>query len=375
MIISIQATQLVLTREEILQAIPKETLEKIKRKNNHPFFQAYTIIQEGLSKPKSLNSSEQKPIYWIKEVVKKAADMVKKGLQFFAGHNKDNSTVNRKELGRVVGRLEKIIKGKLNQIVIGYFPDKSKIKDFDVCSIEADVIVGSINNDIDIAKSLKEIKGIALANSSVEKPAFTGAIRLASLQCFEGDSNINVLEKNKGDKKMTYEEYLNAPFDYLERALRDRKVFPSQVFSKEDIKKDHSFMEEFKRLDTLTKENEALKKELNDEKEARKKDDFENKKLNAKSRLETLLPENLTDKQRKFIGKKFNPDKLEDLSDEGLKKEIENLKNEYKDYAEVFGISTEDSVEEGSSSDKDKLTVGDNVSIEDSIVKDIVEGE
>ena len=349
-------------------------MKSILKTNKHPFFQAYSIMQEGLSKPQEVGKKISKPIYWIQDVVNKVKTVIKKGLQFFQYHNDDNSTNNRPEIGKVVGQLQKMIKGKLNQIVIGYFPDKSKVKDFDICSIEADVMVKEFDQNFDIAQSIKDISGIALSKSSNENPAFPGAVRLASLQCFEGDSEQSiVLEKDKttGEKKMTYEEFKNADFSWIKRAIDDRKIYPSQLYTKDQIKSDNNFLEDFKKLEKF----EGLQKELLDEKEARKNDKLNFDRLSAKQRLEKLIPENLTDKQKLFIKKKFNAEVLEDLSDDNLKVEIDNLKKEYKEYAEVFGEKVEESNDGQQLNQDEGLTVDNGQSVEDSILDDIMKGE
>jgi hypothetical protein len=81
------------------------------------------------------------------------------------------------------------------------------------------------------------------------------------------------------------------------------------------------------------------------------------------------LPEGLTDKQKQFVEKKFNPDNLEDLSDDGLKKFSSDALNEYKDMAEIFGNESKGS-DDNSGTGSDGLS-GDTKATDEEIVNHI----
>ncbi|HDY87479.1 MAG TPA: hypothetical protein ENH82_05095, partial [bacterium] len=184
MLVQIQASVANLSADEIAQAIPPEIMQKIKAANQSPYFQAYSLAKEGMSKPRVIGEG-QKQIAWPRKAVETLGTVIKTGLQFFFGHNSDNSTNGRRSMGQVVGKIAKNIGGALNQIVIGYFPNRSEAEKNNICSIEADVEMTDIPGGMSIAEKVISITGIALANSTQEQPAFAGAVRLGSLQCFE----------------------------------------------------------------------------------------------------------------------------------------------------------------------------------------------
>jgi hypothetical protein len=177
-----------LSEQEILEKIPKEVLNKIKEKDQHPFFQVYSICHPGKSKPKMLDTEKQEPIHWTTKAVQSLKNIVLKGIKFFGPHNKDNSTENRESYGEVVANYEKEINGKLNHLVIGYFPDRGKVLDKDIVSQESIWNIVKKAGEL-VADSVEKITGIAMANSKNESPAFEGAQRLGILQCYKSDEN------------------------------------------------------------------------------------------------------------------------------------------------------------------------------------------
>lgn len=207
--------------------------------------------------------------------------------------------------------------------------------------MEADIYTDNEN----IVGDVNEISGIALGSSNMENPAFPGALRLGTVQCFdEGGENQNQRQKEK-DMALTFEE--------VKKAVREMNIHPWQLFDLDDIKNDRIFSKTFTELESLRNENTTLKKE---------KDDIENKSKDAirqldvsksKEKLNTFM-EDLTDKQKKFITARFKPENLEDLTDDGIKKFVENTKKEFADTAKLFGeeaVTTTKSGEQTSEED------------------------
>ncbi len=245
----IECFNLTMTADEIIKYIPEDTYKEIKQKNEHPFFQAYSIIQNGISRPRDIESNTFKPIEWGKDVILKLKGIVKKGLQFFVGHNSDNSTEKRKSIGEVIADFQKNIGDKLHHIVVGYFPNREEAQKYDVCSIEADILTEEYP-DMSIARKIKDITGIALGNSQIDKPAFKGALRLGSVQAF-GDDSDSGKDKNQGPDKnkrkeipMTYEE--------IKQAVKGMNIFPNQLFTEDEIRNDREFGKIFDKVDELS---------------------------------------------------------------------------------------------------------------------------
>ena len=296
--------ELNLSPDELKNSIPEEKLKALKGKG---ILQAYTLAHEGVSQPKVLGAGKQ-VLKWPRAVIRTIAEKIKEGTKFFLGHGETNDHTGRESVGEIVSSFVKEIGGRLSHIIVGHFPNAEKVQDMDVCSMEADVYTDPEN----IVGDVNEISGIALGSSDKENPAFPGALRLGTVQCF-GET------KKKENEIMNFEE-------------------ARQLFSLDDIKNDREFGKLFTDNETLKTENEKLtkeKKEIGDKSaEAIRSLDVSN----ANKKLETFLVD-LTDKQKSFITKRFNPENVENLTDEGLKEFVENTKKEFAETAKLFGAS------------------------------------
>lgn len=254
-------------------------------------------------------------------------------MKLYSGHNEDNSTTGRESVGEVVGSLVKEIGGKVKTIAIACMD--SLENNFDVCSIEANVY-----EENGIVSGVESITGIAVANSSNEQPAFEGARRLTPIQCFESVEEPPTLGDRK-NMEITLKDLLSVPKDMFKQAVKERNFFPQQLFELEDMENDKVFGSVFKEKNELAKKAETLENEFNMFKESTAKEKKEFIKLNAKDTLMKTLPEGLTESQKAFITKGFDPDKIESLDEENLKSFVDSSLNEYNEYAKIFGGKTE----------------------------------
>lgn len=258
---------------------------------------------------------------WPKAVIHRLAQKIQAGTKFFVNHNADNSHENRISVGEVIKSYIKDIGGKISNIIIGHFPNNENIKDMDVCSVEAEIYTDERN----IVGDIENVTGIALGNSNESHPAFPGAVRLAAVQCFN--------TSGEGEKTVTFEE--------VKKAIKDMNIHPWQLFNEEDLKNDREFGKIFERVSKAESENERLTKELKESKEASQ--DAEKKALasSAKSRLDEKMGEGYTEKQKRYIKERFDPEQLQDLSDQGLDKFLESAREDFSKTAKLFGVSEE----------------------------------
>lgn len=334
-------------QNEILSMIDPATLEDIKAKDSHPYFQAYVLAHEGISQPKILGEVEQKPIHWTKQAIQSLKSVINKGVKFFKGHNKDNSTSNRPTMGEVVSSTLKEIGGKLSHVVVGYFPPESReeAKSMDICSQEAEWNLFEEAGKL-IADSVEKLSGIALGNSQKEKPAFSGARRLGFIQAFENiDEGGSPNQENLGNKGHEMSDTINN-FHQLVDAVKKFNVHPSQLFSLNDLKKDHEYAEFFQSVKETENKLNELKSKHETLEEDYKKINKEVELSTAQKRLETLITTGelkLTDNQTKFIKNSFdkNKDKI-DISDDGLQGYISAQLDNYK---EIVGLIKPESPE------------------------------
>ena len=343
---------------DIMSHIDKETLAKIRERDSHPFFKAYAIAHEGYSTPRVIGEGQQK-IFWPREAIQSIAKAVKKGIKFFKGHNEDNSIEGRPYLGRIVASTEKEINGKLHSIVIGYFNprNRSEVKKYNICSMEAVWNLVKQGAQL-VGESMHKLSGIALGNSKEESPAWSGAKELAMVQAFE-----TIKEKEEEVVEMPEE----LKFADVKQWVKDHVVHPSQLYTLDEIQKDHKFMDEFKKMeDKVIELDDALKK-ITKLEEENKSIKLTQQKTTLNDRLTTLgTDQKWTDKQKAFIMN--NVDLLTDYSDEALSKYVEMQKALYQKNAPVFGIDTEISLTDGKqhSGDSKDFTKAENNELLDS---------
>lgn len=316
------------TDQEILSLIPEEELSRIKEKDSHPFFQVFSICHSGISRPKILGETKQTPIEWTKRAVQSLKNIVLRGVKAFIGHNKDSSTNNRKAVGQVVHSFEKEIDGVPHHLVIMYHAPKDKeiAKEFDICSQEGDWNLLDYGKKY-VADTVNKITGIAFGKSSQDKPAFSGAIKLGMVQAFDnpGEPGEN---RDTGDVKMPLK------FEEVKQAVRDLNIFPRQLFTEQDLKSDTEFSKFFEKLETVEKENKALKEENEKTKQEKEKLEKENQAATVKQRFGELVKEKkLTDQQREFMDIEFSSF-TGDMDDKSLTKFIDDNLPKYKMYAE-----------------------------------------
>lgn len=331
------------SQNEIINMIPVNILNEIKQKDQHPFFQVYSIAHEGISNPRLMDMPEEqsKPIHWTRKAIQSIKNIVLKGVKCFKGHNPTNDNqIKENEVGEVIHNFEKEINGKLHHLAITYHPkDKVEIaKSMDACSHEGfwNFIVTPLEV---IAETIDNISGIALIKSNEQKPGFADAKRQGFVQALDADGG-EPSKNGGGEPSKTKDKPMNLN-DVIEY-VKINKVNPAQLgFTLEDIKKDREFNSIFAELENLEKDKQKLEddnKILTEENLKIKKD---NQKNTAVNRLEKLSVEmELTETQKEFVKNSFNEDmqELEDYSDESIKKYI-NIQT--KALARALGNNTD----------------------------------
>ena len=331
-----------LSSVDIMAMIPGDVLTRIKAVDEHPFFQAYSICHEGIANPTILGDTA-KPVHWFKRAVQSIKNKIVKGINFFIGHNEDSSTEGRESVGEVIADTQKEINGKLHHIVIGYFPDKSKVQEMDVCSQEANWNLLEYAGHF-VADTLDKITGIALANSEQEAPAFENAKRLASVQALEYNEEAGKAKDTGKVLKETRMDITTIPFNELVQEVHRRNSFPSQIFKIEDIKKDKEFNSVYTELEALKKTVEDKDSKINTLEEEKTGLSQELMTSTAKPRLDKILnnPDKpLTDEQRNFISKSFEKIDIDDVTDEGLQKFADRKLTDFQILEEIKSGKTE----------------------------------
>lgn len=315
---------------EILSHIPANIYEGIKVTDPHPEFRAYVVGHEGISEGQVVGAGDVVK-RWFASAIEKIVEKLQYGTKIFHRHAKTNVHSGRGVIGRIVGKARQIIDGNLSAIAIAYIePDYRDLK-LDVASIEADVILNDDRNSGIYDANVEDITGIALGNSSDDRPGFPGAELLSSIQAFAQSHQYN---KGGGDMNTIAEAR-----DFI----KSQNIKPSDLFGLDDLIKDLSVERHFK--EDKANEYEARKRIEQERLEERKKIEEEkkiateahDKALKEKDEqiaklagegiqskttdwLETQKEKReLDDEQMKFITRnlpKFKPEDLEKAEDE-----------------------------------------------------------
>jgi hypothetical protein len=396
--VNIQCLQLRhFTQDEIIKLIPKDTLDKIKLNDPHPFFTIYSIAHEGISNPKILNDPKSKPITWLKAAIQSIKNKVLTGIKFYKDHNEDNSTINRRELGEVITDLQQEIGGILHHLVIGYHPPNvvAEVKQNDVCSQEGlwDLIDQGATW---LANKLDAITGIALGRHDEDIPAFAGAQRLGMVQAFD---NIDKIPGRYKIMAISRDDLLTAKIDDIRWLVEQKEYHPNQLFKDEAaIKDDRVFSKIYREYETLAetlKKSDAEKIALNAQIEKEKQETLKVKseleariktektiirreqEQTAAERFEKLLTlQKATEVQKKYAKPRFKIDKMQDLSDEGLQIRMLEILEDYKADA-AMGILKEDITQMPSGGNPASGGTGNsaNVDYTDAKNNELLEGE
>jgi hypothetical protein len=326
---------------EILQHVPPETLAEIKKTDPNPTLEAYVIAHPGKSKTHVVGIGDR-ILKWGTGVIKAIKEKIKPGTPVFNGHNADNSHYGRMAIGKVVA----IIQSTQNEVIniIHRFRDFLHLQ-ADVASFEAPPLNVPEGTELDGHEvqpdEIGDITGVALAHSATAKPAFTGAVKLAALQC------------------LTKEKTMPITLKEIQEFIKQNKVSPTVLFEPADLLKLEEIQAEIGKhkgnenqwneiqrlkfeLSELKKEHETLK--ADNEKNLNEKD-AEIINYKGKEAFETQLKkrEKLTDKHKAYIEK--NREKL--TLEPG--KEVESQVNaflddrikEFDEFSKIFAPGTE----------------------------------
>ena len=271
----IRATVLEMASSEIMEHIPASVDEQIKAKDAHPVFRAYVVGHEGISEGRVVGHGDMVK-RWFSSAIHKIVEKLQYGLKVFHEHGKTNVHEGRGVIGHIVGKATRIINDNLSAIAIAYIKPEYKDLPLDVASIEADII---LNDDQDRGiydANVEDITGIALGNSSVNRPGFPGATLLSQIQAF---AQSHQYQHQGGGDMNTISE--------VRDFIKSQSVKPSDLFGLDDLIKDLSVERHFR--EERANEYEARKRVEQEKSDERKRADEEQKK--AKEEHDKVLKE------------------------------------------------------------------------------------
>lgn len=350
----IRATILEMASSEILEHIPASVYEQIKTKDPHPVFRAYVVGHEGISEGKVVGHGDMVK-RWFSSAIHKIVEKLQYGLKVFHEHGKTNVHKGRGVIGHIVGKATRIINDNLSAIAIAYIKPEYKDLPLDVASIEADVILNDDQNKGIYDANVEDITGIALGNSSVNRPGFPGATLLSQIQAFAHQSQFN--KGGEGDMGIT----INDVRDFI----KSGNLKPSDLFGLGDLTKDPMIEEHVNKekkesvsgeYEHRKRDEEGYEKVKGDlvkeyEKKTKEKDELITKQAGEIIQSKTTAwldaqkeKRELDEEQLKFITRnlsKFKPEEMEKAEDE-FNKFLDNQIDELKGIkTDVFGEEPE----------------------------------
>lgn len=174
---------------EIMNIIPNDIYDEIKQRDSHPLFQAYVVGHEG-EVIATMPGIGQRILNWFSSAINKIWEKLSYGTKLFHGHNVDSSHEGRQSIGEVVGKAIRTIKSKTNAIAIAYIYPEFRDLPLNVASIEANIQINPDNTVQDV--DVRDITGIALGNSAVDKPGFADATLLSQIQAMAKEMGLLV---------------------------------------------------------------------------------------------------------------------------------------------------------------------------------------
>jgi hypothetical protein len=344
-------------REMAATAIPghigQDRYDSIKVRDPHPFFFGADVAQEGVSTGEIEGHGNRAKLWPPAAIISLARKINEVFVPVFIGH----SGTDRPTYGRVVSSFTE--SGKA--LVIGYIEDSQghnnqvaeriRRNELDTVSIEAELILERQDTGELEVQQVESVTGLALGDSRFNKPGFSEARVLASVQEFEDDSK----HKQEG-KKMDLAEVL--------AAIRGANYRPDQIFGEKELLEATPVA---KALEQVRQESEKTRKDAEKITGERDKLQKANEELTGKlagfqssgliaERLKNVTPK-LTEKEAKYVEKQLQGFTPQGKTDEERAAAVDAaIKVQAETYREFFPAAAKTS--EGKPAGEDSSSEG-----------------
>lgn len=341
-----KATIMEMASSEIMSHIPANIYEDIKTKDPHPEFRAYVVGHEGISEGKVVGHGNMVK-RWFASAVEKIVEKLQYGTKIFNRHGKTNEHEGRGIIGHIVGKAKQIINDNLSAIAIAYIkPDYRDLK-LNVASIEADIRLSGDQDSGIYDANVENITGIALSNSSVERPGFKDAMLLSQIQAFAHQSQFN---QGGGGMGITITE--------VRDFIKSGNLKPSDIFGLGDLTKDPMIEEhilaESKKNATEGYEHRKRDEEGFERLKAKLAKDHEKKVKEHEVTIAKLQNENIQSKTAAWLDTEKEERKLDDEQLKFIDRNLSRFKPEDAEKAEdEFGKFLDNQIDELSGIKKD----------------------
>jgi hypothetical protein len=173
---------------EIMEMVDAARLASIKASDPHPLIKAFVVGHEGESVGNLVGVGNVVK-RWVKTLIRTLGSKIRAGLQLFHGHAATNAHEGRMPIGEVVGTRIKDIDGRESVVVACHIRPEFRHLPLDVASVETNVDYTQAPDGTLEIVGVSDVTGIALGNSAIDRPGFSGATLLGQLQAFESSHN------------------------------------------------------------------------------------------------------------------------------------------------------------------------------------------
>jgi hypothetical protein len=323
-----------MAESEMRDILDEAAMAQIRFHDPNPTIKVYKIAHVGTAGGRIVGLGKQ-AIQYFEDSIKKIVDRLPLATKAFDGHGKDsNSHAGREPVGQVVGKTLKEIGGKLHAIAAMYIKPAARGRKLDCASIETNLTFEPLADGIRLV-DLDEITGIALGDSNLVSPGFSGATMIGAFQAFE-----EKLPK-KGGSTMTREE--------MQAAIREGGLKPSDLFDSDSLFRDGIVG---KLLQTEVIKGQDLTKKLGDARSQNEALAAEKDATIARLKAEVLkvqhlpmfeslaIERKLEPRQKAFLDQRFGAFKTDADNEEGAKAALGTWVSaglvEYDNIAKIF---------------------------------------
>ncbi len=276
------------------EVVDAATLRNLKARDEHPSIRLYSIGHEGEANL-HLPGLGETILTWVQGAVRAIADKLKIGTAVFDRHNPDtNSHEGRTQIGEVVGKTVKQIGDRLNTLAAIYIYPQFESRPLDIASFEAEIEFDHDGNKA-WPTNIRNVSGIALANSGTEIPGFPGATLVGAVQAY-----VQAFRSDKGDNTMNLSD--------VKSAVKELGLKPTQVFEIGDIMGDSAVgvkvkevtKEHFVMANRVGEERDALREKVSKLENQNAENEKKLQQQTVQSKSSSVLDAVLADPERKF---------------------------------------------------------------------------
>jgi len=344
---------------EIEAMIDPAALARIRAADQHPLVKVFAVGHEGTADGRLLDEAGaplRRLYHYLRDTVQSLYDRLAVGTPIYPDrHGATMDAAGRVQIGEVVGRAVRDIKGAMHALAAIYLYPQFRDRDDDVASIEAFFAGDRAPDGSIIVRGIDRVTGIILGSSRHVRPAFPGATLHGAMQffAFTKGSTMKI--------KLPDGTQVDLSAEQIKAAIHAENIPPSALYDDDALKADPRVGDMVsltgraaaaRKADELTRKLDEERAAWTTEKTAlaAERDKARGEIVGAKraATVQSVGQERkLKDGQMAFLLRALPALKTEATTDEALKadvgKFVDEQLNEYRRLAkEVYGLNLDD---------------------------------